>query len=169
MAFIYNKHLFQCDNLYKKALNSIDVNNFIKKLAIKLPLGEFVKEINQFSNFTQSVNDTQLKGFLLFYINYFICPYINFPKSIKELVETSYVLTIFLPKAEKFLFNFLNDTYYSFFEKHLEEKKYTKFTKKKTLLLKNNYLNSASFRFYVSNVLDSNNFKTLSFYTYFIF
>ena len=64
---------------------------------------------------------------------------------------------------------YLNQTYYSFFEKHLQEKKYTKFTKKKTMLLKNNYLNSASFRFYVSNVLDSNNFKTLSFYTYFIF
>jgi hypothetical protein len=170
MEFIYNRYLFQCDSLYKKKLNNIKASCSIKSLTIKLPLNEFVKDINTFSNVNSSSTNIQEKAFMLFYINYFLCPYINIVKNILNL-ENAFVLKFSFSnlKAEKFLFFFMNDVYYSFFETLLQKNISKNFFINNSLLLKCNYINNYGFRFYLDESLDIINLKKLSFFTYLVY
>jgi hypothetical protein len=168
MEFTYSRYLFNCDSLYKKGIKNNNTVDSIRELTIKLSLNEFSKDLSSFSSFSQSNNNLQEKAFLLFYINYFICPYIDIVK--KDLKsETNFVLKFSLSrlKSEKFIFSFMNDSYYTFFEELLQKNK--KFYSNKSLLLKCNFINNYGFRFYLVNLLDTINSKKLPFFIYFVY
>lgn len=152
MSFFYNKYLFQCDYNYKHNISRKNNSIILQSLSIIFDLERFKKDSEDFIKRSSDL-DTQLIGFLLFYLNTNSRPliYLSNPKILSYGLKYICVGN----RAEVFLYsNFID--FYSYF---LSSLLFNKQKSEKLYFFKTFLTNSLFLKHYLRELFNISSFK----------
>jgi hypothetical protein len=156
MSFLYNSYLFQSDYLYRHKIINFNNIPIIESLVIRFDLSLFNKELGeQLKN--SSIIDTQLIGFLMFYLKTNSRPFIylsnpkNFAYSLKRISLGK--------NANKFVYNNFTDFYSYFLSQLLFKTKNTK----NIYYFRNSLINIASLKYFLKELFNISILKKINF------
>jgi hypothetical protein len=112
MWYLYINYLFSCDYVYKKNYIEFNLKNPIENISLSISLNNFKKEIDPFNIFNDTVDVSQLKLFFIFYITFFLQPFIK----CLNIKDVNYVIKLIFSKNRfKIFFKLYPDFFYSIF------------------------------------------------------